>query len=193
MPAIPAGCGSRNGAVPVLLDAGHSLARRVSPMRMSGTCFVALLVLCLGSLPRSDSQTQPSGTVSASQAVPALVGLWGCERSFGPLVRGELTIDARGDEWRARIAGYDVPVEHTSFDRTNGEIHFALPGVAGKFRAHLNLRADGNRIVGHWIQLAGVAFYAYSGYASPVELSEVAPRVWRGEVVPLDERASFYI
>jgi hypothetical protein len=161
-------------------------------MRISVIGFVALLVFCLNSAPRSDSQTQPSGAASAGQPL-ALVGLWGCEQSFGPLVRGELTIDGRGQQWRARIAGYDVPVERATFDRTNGEIHFALPAEAGKFRGHLHLSAHGTRIVGHWIQPAGVAFYAYTGYASPVELSEMAPRVWRGEVVPLDERASFYI
>src|ERR1700683_2300084 len=160
-------------------------------MRMSGIAFVALLFFFLGSL-HSSSQTQPSGAASAGQPAPALVGLWGSEQSFGPLVRGELTIDARGDEWRARIAGYDVPVQHTSFDHTNGEIRFALPGDAGKFRGRLHLSASGKRIVGHWIQVTGVAFYNYSGYASPVELAEVAPRVWRGEVVPLDEKASFY-
>jgi CubicO group peptidase (beta-lactamase class C family) len=72
------------------------------------------------------------------------------------------------------------------------EIHFALPGEAGKFRGRLHLGANGKRIFGHWIQLGGVAFYSYS-YASPVELTELAPGVWRGDVVPLDERASFYI
>jgi hypothetical protein len=119
--------------------------------------------------------------------VAALLGLWGSQQSFPPTVRGELTVDARGNEWRARIAGYDVPVEHLK-----DEIHFALPGEAGKFRGRLHLGANGKRIFGHWIQLGGVAFYSYS-YASPVELTELAPGVWRGDVVPLDERASFYI
>jgi CubicO group peptidase (beta-lactamase class C family) len=113
------------------------------------------------------------------------VGLWGSEQTLGPLVRGQLTIDARSHDWRASISGYEVAVEHTK-----EEIAFALPGRAGTFRGHLS--ASGNGILGHWIQPAGVAFYGYS-YASPVELSELGPRVWRGEVVPLDERASFYI
>lgn len=80
--------------------------------------------------------------------------------------------------------------EHTKNERAEGEIHFALPGEAGKFRGHFS--TNGKQILGHWIQLAGVAFYSYS-YASPVELSERAPRVWRGNVAPLDERASFYV
>jgi CubicO group peptidase (beta-lactamase class C family) len=125
---------------------------------------------------------------SAAEVNPAdgdaIVGLWGSEQTLGPLVRGRLTIDARSDEWRASISGLEVQVEHTK-----DEVRFALPGEAGKFRGHLS--ANGKQILGHWIQLAGPAFYSYS-YASPVELSEPAPRVWRGDVVPLDERASFY-
>jgi CubicO group peptidase (beta-lactamase class C family) len=154
-------------------------------MRISWIGLAVLLVFSLFSPEHSDSQTQPSSS-SANQPATALLGLWGSEQSFGPLVRGELTIDARTDQWRARIAGYEVPVEHAK-----NEIDLALPGDAGKFRGHLS--ASGKQIVGHWIQLLGVAFYNYSGYASPLELSEVAPRVWRGEVVPLDELASFYI
>jgi CubicO group peptidase (beta-lactamase class C family) len=166
-------------------------------MRMSKIALVAPLVLGLCFPADSDAQTQASTAAVASQAALALVGLWGSQQSFGPMVRGELTIDARSAEWRARIAGYDVPVVHTNAhtnvdtnDGAKNEIHFALPGEAGKFRGHLS--ANGKQILGHWIQLAGVAFYSYS-YASPVELSELAPRVWRGNVVPLDERASFYI
>jgi hypothetical protein len=190
--STPAGRGSLNSGIGVLLVLAIVL-RRVLLMRTSGIAFVALLFFFLGSPLHSASQTQSSGTAIASQPVRALVRLWGSEQSFGPLVRGELTIDARGDEWRARIAGYEVPVEHTSFDHTNGEIHFALPGQAGKFRGRLHLSANGKRVLGHWIQPTGTAFYNSSGYASPVELSEVSPWVWRGEVVPLDERASFYI
>jgi len=150
-------------------------------MRTSGIASVALLVISLCFPAHSDSQTQPSS---------ALLGLWGSEQSFGPMVRGELTINARSPEWRALIAGYEVPVQHSKDEHTKDEIHFALPGEAGKFRGHLS--ANGKQILGHWIQLAGVAFYSHS-YASPVELSEQTPGVWRGNVVPLDERASFYI
>jgi CubicO group peptidase (beta-lactamase class C family) len=154
-------------------------------MRKSRTAFVAVLALSLVSPVHSDCQMQSCRAVSANQPTLALLGLWSSQQSFGPMVRGELTVDARGPEWLARIAGYEVPVEHAK-----DEIHFALPGEAGKFRGHLGV--NGEQIVGHWIQLAGVAFYSYS-YASPVQLSQLAPRVWRGDVVPLDERASFYV
>ena len=154
-------------------------------MRKSRTAFVAVLALSLVSPVHSDCQMQSCRAVSANQPTLALLGLWSSQQSFGPVVRGELTVDARGPEWRARIAGYEVLVEHAK-----DEIHFALPGEAGKFRGHLGV--NGEQIVGHWIQLAGAAFYSYY-YASPVQLSQLSPRVWRGDVVPLDERASFYV
>jgi hypothetical protein len=137
-------------------------------MRTNGTAFVALLGLSLRFSANSEYQAQPATAVSANQPMQTLVGLWGSQKSFGPMVRGELTIDGRGQEWRARIAGYEVPVEHpndtrakdahTSSDQATGEIHFALLGEAGKFRGHLG--ANGSEIFGHWIQLAGVAFYS---------------------------------
>lgn len=142
------------------------------------TCAIpSFVLLALLSLTLARAQTSRPATV--------LVGLWGSEQMLGPVVRGELTIDGRRPTWSARIAGYEVPVE-----RTADEIHFSLPGEAGKFRGHLG--ANRRQILGHWIQSGDVAFYSYA-YASPIALAEIAPEVWRGDVLPLDERASFYI
>jgi CubicO group peptidase (beta-lactamase class C family) len=124
--------------------------------------------------------------ISTAQYAPAdvLVGLWGVEQSLGPLMRGELVIDARGTEWRARIAGYDIPVDH----RGKG-INFVLPGSVGEFRGHFD--AGTSSIVGHWVQPANAVYS--NRYASPVVLSGVSKAVWRGVVVPLDETVSFYL
>jgi hypothetical protein len=64
-----------------------------------------------------------------SQAVrsDALVGVWGTEQVFGPAVRGQLTIDARSAEWRARIAGFDLPIR-----RDRDAMTFYLPDGAGE-------------------------------------------------------------
>jgi hypothetical protein len=167
-----------------LTSFNHNAVRRAEPMRRTTIVLVAMLVLWLCSPPNSDSWAQPSGAVSPDERTEVLLGLWGSEQSFGPMVRGELTIDARSPDWRADIAGYDASVEHA-----NDEIHFALPGEAGKFRGHLS--ANGKRIAGHWIQLAGVGFYG-SSYASPVELSAITPQVFRGDVLPLDEPAFIF-
>ena len=63
-------------------------------------------------------------TVALGEALPtpqpdSLVGVWGSENVFGPSVRGELVIDARRPEWRAKIAGYDVPIR-----RNRVRLHF---------------------------------------------------------------------
>lgn len=51
-----------------------------------------------------------SGVLCSQAATPGdrLAGLWGTEQSFGPLVRGTLTIDGRQGRWRAEIAGFEV-------------------------------------------------------------------------------------
>jgi len=113
----------------------------------------------------------------------ALIGIWGNESSFGPLVRGQLTIDARGMAWRAMISGFDAPVKHD-----NVSVSFALPGDEGEFRGHLS--PDSESIVGHWIQPAGKILN--NRYASPVLLSSLGKSVWAGCVVPRDQNVSIY-
>ncbi|HEV8523762.1 MAG TPA: serine hydrolase [Terriglobales bacterium] len=121
---------------------------------------------------------------SSSTAATELVGLWGAEQMFGPMVRGELILDGRGGGMRARIAGFEVAVE-----RQKGRVRFVLPGDKGEFRGRVE--TDGKVIRGLWIQPPGFALN--QRYASPVELSLLAPQVWRGQVVPLDHRTSFYL
>jgi len=45
--------------------------------------------------------------------------------------------------------------------------------------------------MGHWIQPANAVYN--NRHASPVVLSNIQEHVWRGEVVPLEERISFYL
>lgn len=113
-----------------------------------------------------------------------LVGLWGTEQSFGPLVRGTLTIDARQAQWRAAIAGFEVSVE-----RIGDRLNFSLPNGAGEFRGRLD--STSNTINGQWIQPVG--FVNNNRYATLVQLAAVNKSVWAGAVVPLDDRVSFYV
>ena len=115
---------------------------------------------------------------------PLLLGLWGAEQSFGPLVRGTLTIDARQTQWRAAIGGFQVSVE-----RDGDRLNFSLPNGAGEFRGRID--PTSNAINGQWIQPAGVV--NNNRYATPVRLVAVIKSVWTGGVVPLDERVSFYV
>jgi CubicO group peptidase (beta-lactamase class C family) len=112
-----------------------------------------------------------------------LVGLWGTEQSFGPLVRGILTMDARQAQWHAAIAGFEVSVE-----RNGDRLSFSLPNGAGEFRGRLD--PTSNTINGQWIQPAGAV--NNNRYATPVRLVAVSKSVWAGGVVPLDDRVSFY-
>jgi len=121
---------------------------------------------------------------SPDDSAADLIGLWGCERSFGPDVRGELTIVERGSKWRAAIAGFEVPATNNG-----GALTLALPGDRGEFRGHFS--KDGSSIVGHWIQPQ--AQVKGARYATPVELKQKPAKTWRGEVAPLDDHLSLYI
>src|SRR5258705_5743200 len=90
------------------------------------------------------SQT-PSADAHQSSA-DALVGLWGVEQILAPTVGGELTIDGRGPQWRASIAGLDAPGQHRQ--KTVG---FSLPGKKGEVRGRPPGREQ-KAIVGQWIQ-----------------------------------------
>ena len=128
----------------------------------------------------------PAAKPEPRQAADELIGLWGSEKTFGPWIKGELVVDGRSSEWRARIAGFDVPARADD----KGAVAFVLPEQIGEFRGHLQ---DGGKwLEGHWIQAAGR--YPYNDrYASPVNLVEVVPHVWRGTVTPLEHRISFYL
>ncbi len=113
-----------------------------------------------------------------------LAGIWGTEQSFGPLVRGTLTIDGRQPQWRAAIAGFEVSVE-----RNRDRLAFSLPDGAGEFRGRLD--PTSNTINGQWIQPIGIV--NNNRYATPVRLGAVSTSVWTGEVIPLDDSVSFYV
>jgi len=144
---------------------------RAATISTYGYLFVVLAGICSAA-----AQTN----VPSSEA---LIGIWGNESNFGPLVRGELTIDARGMAWRAMISGFNVGVK-----RDGGSVSFALPGNEGEFRGHLS--PDSESIFGHWIQPAGEILN--NRYASPVQLASVGKSVWVGSVVPLDQNVSVY-
>ena len=113
-----------------------------------------------------------------------LIGLWGSERVFGPLVQGMLTLDSRSGVWHASIAGFDVPAA-----KDKDGIHFELPAQSGSFHGHLS--ADGKTVQGFWIQPPGVTLG--SAYATPVTLQLIQPGAWQGRVQPLPDRVSVYL
>jgi CubicO group peptidase (beta-lactamase class C family) len=127
----------------------------------------------------------PSSIQAAADCADGLAGLWGAEVSFGPEVRGALTIYRRGRTWNASISGFAVPVQADDRD-----LQFRLPGDRGEFRGHL---VDSGRFVrGHWIQ--PTLPHVWGGrYATPVELTLGGRDVWRGSVLPLDDGEGIYL
>ena len=123
-------------------------------------------------------------TLSQTAELDPLTGVWGAEVRFGMPVQGELTLDGREGVWRASIAGFRVAVE-----TNGGDIRFKLPGNLAEFRG--NRDTASNTVRGEWIQPGGEILDPQ--YASPIEFHTIAPSVWRGTVVPLDQRVSVYI
>jgi len=108
-----------------------------------------------------------SGPLKA-QAPPDLSGLWSATLRFGPDIRGPLIIHRTAEGWRADIAGFSVPAE------LKGQtFSFELPDAKGALRD------------GFWIQP--------DGFATPLHLVQEGPSRWRGTVVPLENRLTFYL
>jgi len=108
----------------------------------------------------------------AAQSRPDLSGLWSATLRFGPDIRGPLIIHrtADGGGWRADIAGFSVPVR---LDGQGVRFAFELPDGKGALRD------------GFWIQP--------DGFATPLHLVQEGPNRWRGTVVPLENRLTFYL
>ena len=136
---------------------------------------LAVVALGVCAISHLDAQTTP-------QSGDDLVGLWGSETTFGPQVRGELTLERAHGIWTMRIAGFEA-----MSTVTGDSLSLALPGDQGKLRARIE---DGGRVVrGHWIQPAG----NLSPYATPISLELARADAWRGVVIPLDDRFSMYL
>src|SRR5690349_7057841 len=106
----------------------------------------------------------------------ALLGLWGSETTFGPQVRGPITLERHASSWTMRVGGFEV---------ADTDLHLVLPGGQGELRASL----DGTTLRGFWIQPRG----NLGQFATPVTFTRVRADAWRGTVTPLDDRLSLYL
>jgi CubicO group peptidase (beta-lactamase class C family) len=104
---------------------------------------------------------------ATAQAPPDLPGLWGTSLRFGTEVSGTLLMYRTPDGWRADIGGFTVPVRGNA-----ASFAFELPDGKGSFRN------------GHWIQ---------GGAATPVALVADGPNRWKGAIVPLENRLTFFL
>lgn len=124
----------------------------------------------------------PSAAIPQSAGRDDLEGLWVARARYGPDVRGTLHIFPRGDGLVADIVGLAAAVR-----RDGNRFSFELPDGKGSFRG---IRS-GTRIEGQWIQ----ALTASSGahYATPLVLEADGPGRWRGQLVPLDDRMTYFL
>jgi hypothetical protein len=169
--AKPAGKCRRFNSYKKSFGDGHNV---VAMMRIQTTLATVLAILAFGAAVAAQT---------AEKAPETLAGLWGVEATFGFQAQGDLTIDARGGAWKARLAGYQVDVK---LDKNR--VQFSLPGDGGEFRGQLDRTS--NAIRGEWIQPPGKILQ--NPYATPVELRPVAASVWQGRVVPLEQQISVY-
>jgi CubicO group peptidase (beta-lactamase class C family) len=117
-------------------------------------------------------------------AVGSVEGLWGAETRLGVPIAGDLTVDGRNGKWSASIGGYEVPAS-----LADDRLTFTLPAQLGSFRG--NFDSLSHNLQGEWIQPGGVILDPQ--YATPIALHLISANVWRGEVVPLEQRLSAYL
>ncbi len=140
---------------------------------MKTTIFKTGFLICFIFL-SSESFCQSTNPVVKPEMENRLIGIWGMDQVFGPVIKGEVTIDTRDSIWIAGISGYKIHVNHIS-----NSINFALPDNLGEFRGTMD--NSSKKIFGHWIQPAGAAQYIFKR-TSPVELSMIEKNIWRGLV-----------
>jgi len=135
--------------------------------------------------------------VAIAAAIPAaaddsLLGIWASETTFGPALRGELTVAREGKSWHATLAGAD-----SRFNVTGDVVRFTFSGDRGKFRGVMT--AGGRAISGFWLQPQGTTeerpdpVGSRQAFATPLVLQRVGRDRWRGTVRPLEQRFTLYL
>jgi len=152
-------------------------------MRVSRMSGAIGLVIVATSAQTHRMAAQAAGHPEGEEA-QALVGLWGCETSFGPIARGLLTVRREASGWTASIAGFDVAAQVTA-----DSVRVRLPDSLGEFRGARRTHPD--RVEGFWIQPPGLATGV--PYATPATLLSLGANAWQGDVAPLDDRYSLYL
>ena len=127
--------------------------------------------------------TSPLAAQSRPASADRLVGLWSSDNTYGPALRGELTVSRQGGTWQAQLGSIaaTTPVRGDS-------VTLAFPGTQGWFRGAV---ASSGKIEGWWIQPTGLIYD--QSFATRVTLEPVRPGTWRGTVVPLEERFTLYL
>ena len=127
---------------------------------------------------------------AAQTAVSDLEGIWVVERTYAPVLRGELEVMRDGDLWRGAIGG-----EHAEARRENGAVRLSF-GNHGAFRGALGRNGA---LSGVWIQPNSDAeerddpTAASQSFASELTFARNGRDGWRAQVHPLDGRFALYL
>lgn len=127
-------------------------------------------------------------TVALPSTADDLEGLWKAKKRFGPDARGTLTVQRRGRDYVADLAGRAIPIT-----ANKGELTFTFPTGEAEFRGRLDERGA---ISGHWFKRGTELFRAPNDAfvtASPVRLQSIGPNLWRGTVDPAQDVFTFYL
>jgi CubicO group peptidase (beta-lactamase class C family) len=141
--------------------------------------FRRTITLCLlvGTAIPHHARAQASGTLTGND----LLGLWGAESLLGPQVRGELTLERRGQTWLLGVSGVEV-----SAAQQGDSVVLALPGGQGVLKLWTKRTATPQAF---WVQPAGLN----APYATPVRLRRESENRWSGNIVPVPEQFSLYL
>jgi CubicO group peptidase (beta-lactamase class C family) len=120
-----------------------------------------------------------------------LIGIWSFETTFGPAVKGELTVARQGSTWRATLSRAS-----TTFQAPAHTVRFAFPGQLGRFRGALT--DEGRTIDGFWIRPGVTADPRDPGgsgqaFATPLVLKRAGRDLWRGTRRPLRDFFVLYL
>ncbi|MEL7452761.1 MAG: serine hydrolase domain-containing protein [Pseudomonadota bacterium] len=150
-------------------------------MTKFGTALVCLCLLVAFMAAEGDTE-------DAVETPAVWEGLWAAEKSFGPSIRGPVTLHHSGEIWTARVQGDAFPVERRSME--DGTVTWSFSVFdQGDF---VGYQADGDGpIKGHWIQPPGTV--QYSPYASPLIFTPNGENGYFGELRPLLQNVSLNI
>ena len=153
---------------------------------MSGAFPIRLLLaaFCLMLLPaRLSAQAEADGG--------SLIGLWASETVYPARLAGDLTVRRRAGQWLGSIAG-----SQSTGKAIGRDVRLSF-GSGGSFRGRV--APGGRRIEGFWLRPSGEtedrADPGGSGqpFATPLILRKGGTNLWRGTVVPLDDRFTLYL
>jgi CubicO group peptidase (beta-lactamase class C family) len=156
-------------------------------MTRSRSVWIAVLTI-VAALPAAAGEVPGQ----SSTADDSLIGIWASEMTFGPALRGELTIAREASSWHARISNAE-----TKFQTAGDTVRFSFPGNLGQFRGALT--SNGRAITGFWLQPPGTSeerpdpVGSRQPFATPLVLQRAGRDVWRGTVRPLEQRFALYL